>query len=68
MFKRSVVYSIWYTVPGLSLRKVTSLGSNLASVTDLEEFKIHTAYAVISKAIKPLQLVGQAAQFKLESN
>ena len=45
----------------MSLRKVTSLGSNLASVTDLKELKLHTVYAVISEAIKPLQLVGQAA-------
>ena len=52
---------------GMSLRKVTSLGSNLASVTDLKELKLHTVYAVISEALKPLQLVGQAAQFKFES-
>ena len=51
----------------MSLRKVTSLGSNLASVTDLKELKLHTVYAVISEAIKPLQLVGQAAEFKFES-
>ena len=51
----------------MSLRKVTSLGSNSASVTDLKEFKLHTVYAVISEAIKPLQLVGQAAEFKFES-
>ena len=48
------------------LRKVTSVGSNLASLTDLKEFKLHTVYAVISEAIKPLQLVGQAAEFKFE--
>ena len=29
--------------------------------------KIHTIYAVILEATKPLQLVGQAAQFKFES-
>ena len=29
--------------------------------------KLHTVYAVISEAIKPLQLVGQAAEFKFES-
>ena len=54
---------------GRSLRKVTLLGSNLASVTDLKK-TLHTVYAVISEAIKPLQLVGQAAQFKfqVESN
>ena len=46
----------------MSLQKVTSLGWNLASVTDLKEFKLHTVYAVISEAIKPLQLVGQPGQ------
>ena len=35
----------------MSLRKVTSLGSNLASVTDLKKFKLHTVYAVILEAI-----------------
>ena len=51
----------------MSLRKVALLGSNLASVTDLKEFKLHTVYAVISEAINSLQLVGQAAEFKFES-
>ena len=51
----------------MSLRKVTSLGSDLASVTNLKELKLHTVYAVILEAIKPLQLVGQAAEFKFES-
>ena len=56
------------TVLGMSLRKVTVLGSNLASETDLKkELKLHTVYAVISEAIKPLQLIGQVAQFKFES-
>ena len=32
-----------------------------------KEFKLHTVYAVILEAIKPLQLVGQAAEFKFES-
>ena len=32
-----------------------------------KEFKLHTDYAVISEAIKPLQLIGQAAQYKFES-
>ena len=45
-------------VLGMSLRKVASLGSNLAAVTDLKEFKLHTVYAVILEVIKPLQLVG----------
>ena len=39
---------------GMSLRKATLLGSNLASVTDLKELKLHTVYAVISEATKPL--------------
>ena len=43
------------TVLGMSLRKVTTLGSNLASETDLKELKLHTVYAVISETIKPLQ-------------
>ena len=51
----------------MSLGKVSVLGSNLVSVTDLKELKLHTVYAVISEAIKPLQLVGQAAEFKFES-
>ena len=51
----------------MSLRNLTSLGSDLASVTDLKEFKLQTVYAVISEAINPLQLVGQAAEFKFES-
>ena len=55
---------------GMSLRKVTLLGSNLVSVRDLErglkELKLHTVYAMISEAIKPLQIVGQAAEFKFE--
>ena len=50
----------------MSLRKVTLLGSNLASVTDLKELKLHTVYAVISEAIKPSQLVAQAVEFKFE--
>ena len=55
------------SVRGMSLRKVTSLGSNLTSVTDLKALKLHTVYAVILKAIKPLQLVGQEAEFKFRS-
>ena len=33
----------------------------------LRKLKLHTVYAVISEAIKPLQLVGPAAEFKFES-
>ena len=55
--------SVW----GMSIINLTLLGSNLTSVTELKEFKLHPVYAVISEAIKPLQLVGQAAEFKFES-
>ena len=41
------------SVRGISLRKVTLLDSNLASVTDLKELKLHTVYAAILEAIKP---------------
>ena len=54
----STSYTPSLSVLGTSLRKVTSLGFNLASVTDLKEFKIHTVYAVISELMKPFQLVG----------
>ena len=50
----------------MSIRNFITLGSKLASVTDLKEFKLHTVDAVVSKAKKPLQLVGQAAEFKFE--
>ena len=55
------------SVLGMSIRNFITLGSNLASVTDIKEFKLHTVYAVISEAIKPVQLVGQATEFKFES-
>ena len=42
-------------VLGMSLRKVTSLGSILASVTDFKELKLNTVYVVISEATRPLQ-------------
>ena len=52
----------------MSIRNITLLGSNLASsVTDLKELKLHTVYAVILEAVKPSQLVGQAAEFKFKS-
>ena len=50
----------------MSLRNITLIGSNLASVTDLNEFKLHTVYAVVSEVINSLQLVGQAGEFKFE--
>ena len=52
----------------MSIRKVTSLGSNLASVTALKRIETpHSLCCVISEAIKTLQLVGQEAEFKVES-
>ena len=53
-----------FPVLGMNFTKVTSLGSNLASVRELKELKLHTIYSVILEAVKPLQLVNQAAQFK----
>ena len=39
---------------------------NLASVTDFKkEFTLHTVYAVVLEATKPLQLIVQEAEFKL---
>ena len=49
---------------GMSINNFTSLDSNLASVTELKEFKLHTDYAVILEAIKPLQPIGQEAESK----
>ena len=52
----------------MSLRnlKVTSIGSNLASVADL---RIQTPHSLCCdfRGFKPLQLVGQVAEFKFES-
>ena len=53
--------SVW----GMSLIKVTSLGSNLASVTDLIQTP-HSSCCHLG-GYKPLQLVGQVAEFKFES-
>ena len=36
--------SVW----GMSIRNLTLLDSNLTSVTELKEFKLHPDYAVIS--------------------
>ena len=52
---------------GMSLRKVTSLGSNLASVTDLKRIESPHSLCCDLEAIKPLHLVGQVAQFNFES-
>ena len=51
----------------MSLRKVTSLGSNLASVTDLKRIVTPHSLCCDFSGYKPLQLVGQAAEFKFES-
>ena len=52
----------------MSLRNVTSLGSNFALVMSLK--RIQTPHSLCcdfgGRAIKPLQLVGQAAEFKFE--
>ena len=54
-------------VLGMSLRNFTLLGSDLESVKDLK--RIETPYSLCCdfKGYKPLQLVGQAAEFKFES-
>ena len=52
---------------GMSLRKVTSLGSNLASVTDLKRIETPHSLCCDFGGYKTLQLVGQAAEFKFES-
>ena len=59
----------WYHEPvcGMSIRNLTSLGSNLASVTDLKRIQLHTVYTVILEETKPIQLVAQDAEFKFES-
>ena len=54
-------------VLGMSLRNFTLLGPDLESVKDLK--RIETPYSLCCdfKGYKPLQLVGQAAEFKFES-
>ena len=55
---------------GMCIRNLTSLGSNLASGTDLKRIQtphsFKSVYAIL-EATKPLQLVCQAAEFKFES-
>ena len=51
----------------MSLKKVTLLGSNLASVTDLKRIETPHSLCCDFGGYKPLQLVGQAAEFKFES-
>ena len=45
----------------------SALSSISAFSKDLKEFKLHTLYFETSEQIKPLQPVGQAAEFKFES-
>ena len=45
----------------------SALALILASSTDLEKFKLHTVYSGILEQITPLQLVGQAAEYKYKS-
>ena len=51
----------------MSLRKGTSLGSNLASVMYLKRIETPHSLFCDSEAIKPVQLVGHVAEFKFES-
>ena len=46
---------------------VSVLSSISAFLTNLKEFKLHTVYFGTSEQIKPLEPVGQAAEFKFES-
>ena len=75
LFSTRTCSSARVRVWGMSIKNLTSFGSDLASVMDLKRIilfksitlKLHTVYAVISGAIKPLQVVGEAADFKFES-
>ena len=58
--------SVW----GMRIQNLTlqsSLGSNLASVTDLTRIQTPHSLCCDFGGDKPLQLVGPAAEFKLES-
>ena len=68
--QKSIFPSTWFqrskTVLGMSVRNLTSLGSDLASVTDLKRYQ--TPHGLCCDFWgKPLQLVGEAAEFKFES-
>ena len=56
-----------HTVQRIRLDNVSVMSSILAFLTDLKEFELHTIYFGASQQIKPLQPVGQAAEFKFES-
>ena len=51
----------------MSIRNFTTLGSNLASVTDFKKIQTPHSLLLRFRSDKPLQLVGQAAEFKFES-
>ena len=70
LLKLSYLGSIKDNVSGLegSLGDEGSVISLISAFsTDLKEFKLHTVYFGTSEQIKPLQPVGQAAEFKFES-
>ena len=56
-----------YQCGAWALEKLLRLAQIRHQSRTWKEFKLHTVYAVISGAIKPMQLVGQAAEFKFES-
>ena len=69
LMKLSYLGSIKDNVSGLegSLGDEGSVISLISAFsTDLKEFKLHTVYFGTSEQIKPLQSVGQAAEFKFE--
>ena len=53
----------------MSIRNFITFGSNLASVTDCKRLQTPPppVYAEVLEDKKPLELVGQAAEFKIES-
>ena len=53
--------------PGVSTRNHSLPCSISASSTDLNECRLQTDYFVDLEEMKPLQLVGQAAEFRFES-
>ena len=56
-------------VRGMRVNIVSVMSSISAFLTDLKrEFKLHTVYFGTLEQIKPLQPVGQAAEFKFESS
>ena len=64
---KACVSKHWWAELGMSLRKVTLLGSNLASGTDLKRIQTPHRLCCDFGGYKTLQLVDQVAQFKFES-